>query len=227
MTKIKCTWLCALAIAAFSALSAPAAEAAEGEFLLSAGSSNYTASQAVLHTFTLPGGRVFSCATRTYAGSLTNGDVQMTAAPTLDGCHVVVGPTVPPEQTLFATAEVTECDYRFFDLTTAGAAGTYTAKTDISCPVGQGIHYKIFASHNALTAGTRLCEYTVNPQADLTGVHFTNNFNGTLSITFTELALQVKRTFGTAGVCGEVDFVSKFNGSSTLNVGSGTLSLGD
>lgn len=215
MRKFKLICFSALAVLAISVVSVPAAHAAEGTAVVT-GAGGFTATQSGLHTFTLPGGRVFSCGTRTFSGAIANGSKEITAAPTFHNCHVTVG-----TETLPATAEPTECVYRFYDLTTV-AGNKYAAKTDIVCPAGQALHYKIYLNAENHSAGNRICEYTLKPQTELSGVTFTDNANNTINFNFVEVNLQVSKTFGTVGNCGAATFVSKYNGDTIATPTAGS-----
>lgn len=222
MRKLRAIGLSACAALAISATIASAANAAEGTFVVSAGSSSYAATQVgVGDIWTLVGGRTLTCTTVTVSGTVANGNTTLTATPTYAGCHVMVGPTTLP-----ATFETTGCDYRFSDLTTTGSR-TYAAKTDLLCPEGQAVHVRVYANHSAHTAGTRLCEYTIDPQNGVTGAHFTDNANGTLSITWTSATFATTRTFGTTANCGEALFNSSLSGSTLMTVANGTVGLDD
>lgn len=222
MRKIKITCLSAIALMAIGAGSAASANAAEGTFVVTGGPAPFTSTQVGVETWTLPGGRVLTCETVVLTGVVTNGSKQLTGFPTYDKCHVMVGLTTLP-----ATFNPTECDYRFSDLTTT-AANTYAAKTDVVCPAEQAMHIVLYSSHANHTAGTRLCEYTIDPQTGLTGVHFTDNANNTLNVRWTEVAFHMTRTFGPIANCGESTFISKLNGDTLLTPGpGGTVDIDD
>ncbi len=217
MRKLKVIGLAALAVLAVSAVSASAANAAEGTAVVSEGSTGFTATQTGTgHTFTLPGNKVLSCATATFSGTVTNGSKSVTATPNYGSCTVKVEAT-----TLKATVTPTGCTYKFYDLTTT-AANTYAAKTDLEC-TGTGVH--IIVRNEADTAN--LCEYLVDPQTGLTGVHFTDNANNTLNIKATEVAVSVTKIFGTVGNCGGGTTVSKYNGDTVATPASGNVDIDD
>jgi len=222
--------LIALVSFALIAVNASAAKAAEGT-VVSTGATYFTASQVFTHTFTLPGGRTLSCTAATLSGSVTNGSKTITATPSYTlFCGAKVGATTLP-----ATVDVGTCNYVFSDLTTV-ASNTYAAKTALACadtitpgPVLDkgGIRIRLYVNSTNHFAGKVLCEYMFDPQSGIPGVHFTDNANNTLSISVTEMSLQLTRVFGTAGNCGEATSTSKYNGSSTATPNTGTLDLDD
>ncbi len=215
MRKLKVIGLAALAVLAVSAVSASAANAAEGTAVVSAGSTGFTATQTGTgHTFTLPGNKVLSCATATFSGTVTNGSKSVTATPNYASCTVKVEST-----TLKATVTPTGCTYKFYDLTTT-AANTYAAKTDLEC-TGTGVH--IVVRNEADTAD--LCEYRMDPQTGVTGVHFTDNANNTLNIKATEVGLVMTKVSGTVGNCGGAILTTKFNGDTVVTPGLGNVDI--
>lgn len=221
MRKLKVIGLSALAVLAVSAVSASAAQAAEGTAVVSAGTTAYTATQVGGgHTFTLVGGRVLSCSTATFSGNITNGAKTVTATPNYAGCNVKVGGSTLP-----ATVNTGTCTYTFSDLTTT-AANTYAASTALGCASGD-VTIKVYSNEANHTAGTRLCEYTIEPQTGLAGVHFTDNGNGTINITASSVAVETKRVFGTNTNCGEAAFKSTYNGDTLATAANGTLGIDD
>lgn len=222
MGKIKVLRLAACAVIALSAVHVSAANAAEGTAVVSSGVTGFSGVQTGGgHTFTLPGGRTLSCTTLTFSGAISNGAKEVKATPNYANCIAKVGATSLP-----VTLEPTECAFRYYDLTTT-AFNTYSAKTDLTCPAGQGIHTKLYSNAASHAAGTRLCEYKIDPQTGLTGSHLTDNADGTVSIKTTELSIQLTRTFGTAGNCGETTTTSRFNGDTLVTPASGILGLDD
>ncbi len=217
MRKLKVIGLAALAVLAVSAVSASAANAAEGTAVVTAGTTGFTATQiGGGHTFTLPGGKTLSCATATFSGTVTNGDTVVRATPAYGSCTVTVEATH-----LKATVTPTDCTYEFYDLTTT-AANTYAAKTDLTCK-GTGVH--IVVRNEADTAN--LCEYRVDPQGPLTGVHFKDEALQTVNIKATEVAVTVTKISGTVGNCGGASSTSKYNGDTVATPAAGNLSIDD
>lgn len=216
MGRFRAVGLSVLAFMVLSVFGGAPASAAEGTAVVTGGPAGWTATQIGQHTFTLPGGRVFSCGMRTFTGTVVNGDKELTAAPTFDNCHVTV-----EKQTLPATVEPTECLYRFYDLTTV-EGNKYASKAAIVCPSGQALHYRLYLSAANHESGTRVCEYTLGPQTELTGVYFIDNPNNTINIEFIEVSLLISKSFGTVGNCGLSTFVSKYNGSTVAAPAAGS-----
>jgi hypothetical protein len=216
MKSAKIIWLSALAALAIGAVGASAANAAEGTAVVSAGTTNFSATQTGSGTtLTLVGGRVLSCSTVTYSGSITNGAKELQATPTFDGCKLKVGASTLP-----VTIECTgACRFKVRTWTRAGVHYTTVI-------LFQGtLHIKAYATEANHTSNTRLCEYEIQEQSGLTGGSLTDNLNGTLDLTYTEVAIAVKRTFGTAGNCGEASFNATLNGNNLITAASGTLGI--
>lgn len=214
------------------AVNVSAANAAEGTAVVFPGTNSYTALQTGSgHTLALVGGRVLSCSTATLSGSINNGDKSITATPSYSGCSVKVGLSTLP-----ATVNMDGCTYKFTDLTTT-ASNTYRADTAINCPavltlpsLTWDVHHitiKVYQSAKLHESGTRLCEYTIGSKEWLTGAHFTDNSNGTLNITATNVAIPTNRVFGTVGNCGEAAFNSTYNGDTLATAASGVMALDD
>lgn len=223
MRKLKVIGLSALAVLAVSAVSASAAQAAEGTAVVSAGETAFTASQteAGAHTFTLIGGRVLTCGVATFSGTIKNNDKTVGATPNYANCHVKVGADL-----LSATVNMGGCTYKFYDLTTT-ATDTYAAKTDLVCEGGD-VSIKVYQKEKTHTEANRLCEYTIKGQAGLTGVHFTDNNDGTINIKATSVGVSTTRVFGTNTNCGEVGpFNSVYNGDTKATAAAGTLGIDD
>jgi len=217
MRKVLLSVLSAAALSAAFGATASVALAAEGAVTVSAGTTAYTASQTSSgHTFTMVGGRVWSCSNVSFTGAVTHGSKSFTAAPGYSGCAAKVG-----GNTLPMTVATTGCDFVVSDMTPA-AAGTWAAKTDIACPAGQAIHIIVYSSEANHTSGTRLCEYTWGPQS-LTGVHVTDSGSGNLTTTATGVAIATTRTFGSIANCGEASFNTLLTGSTVMTPSSGSI----
>lgn len=212
MNKFKVAVLSVMAVMAISGAGASSASAAEGTVVVT-GAGGFTGTQVGGgDSLTLPGGRLLTCETLVIEGVVANGAKTITATPTFAKCHTVVGTT-----TLVVHVNPTSCDYTFSDLTTT-AANTYAATAALSCPQGQAMHITIT---NEAQTGT-ICEYTVDPQSGLAGVHFTDNANNTLNIRWTEVPFNVTRTFGTVPNCGGAATTSKLNGDTLVTPNAGT-----
>lgn len=215
MRKLKVFGLSAFAALAVSVASVPASSAAEGTFVV-AGAGVYTATQVGNETFTLPGGRTLTCKTMEFSGAVANGARTLTGIPTWDNCHAKVGLVESS-----ATVTFTACDYGFSDLTTT-AANTYAAKTAIACEAGKAIHIALYTATDPHDDTTLLCEYTIDPQSGLTGVHFTDNPGNTLTIKWTEVSFAVTKSFGPVVNCGGANSTSKLKGETLLTPAAGT-----
>lgn len=203
--------LAALSVVAINSVGASADDVAEGTAVVT---TEISATQTGGgHTFTLPAGRVLSCATATFGGTVANGEKTVTATPSYGTCQTKVGETILP-----AVVNTTGCDYSFSDLTTT-AANTYGASTTVGCGEGEAIHITV---KNESGTGT-LCEYTAAPQGPLSGVHFTDNGDNTINVKATEVSVALTKSFGTVGNCGGASSTSKFNGDTVATLG---LALG-
>lgn len=223
MRKLKVIGLAAFAILAVSAVTASAANAAEGSAVVSAGETEFTANQPELspHTFTLTGGRQLTCSVARFTGKVKNGDTTIHATPHYTECHVKVGSELLP-----ATVNMGSCTYTFTDLTTT-ASMTYAAKTELTCPTGD-VSIRVYKTAVTHAAGTILCEYTIKGQSGLTGVHFTDNTNGTINIKATSVAVSTTRVMGLNSNCGEAGpFNSIYNGDTLAVPAAGTLGITD
>lgn len=221
MYRLRIGLLAALVAVAVSSLGASAANAAEGTFVVSAGSASFTGTQTGAgNTLTLTGGRVFSCATSTISGTVANGATSVEYAEDNTECTVKVGGT-----TLIATENGTGCVYRQYHFTQI-TPHTWSSTTALICPPGAtGRHITFYSSAANHAAGIPLCIDTIPPFSGIPGPHLTRNTNGTVTIAISEVSVAMERTFGTIANCGEAKFNGKLNGSDLVTPSVGTLDM--
>lgn len=183
------------------------ASAVGGTFVVPSGTAGYTAIPYLGWSISFSGGKVLNCGSVTWSGTVSNGANSFTATPTMSECFVKVG-----ENTLPATVTTGGCDYTFNDLTYGGISNAWTAKTDLVCPAGQDIQVRIYANAASHTAGTRLCEYTIQAQTGLTGTTFYDNLNGTIDVDTASMSLAYTRVLGTIANCGAASASATYSG---------------
>lgn len=186
--------------------------------ITSSGSSSYTGTQAGGGLeLKLNGARVLKCTTPTISGTL--GGEEFKSKPTYLGCDATIGATTLP-----ATIDMAECFYRFHGLTST-ASDTWSASTDLICPLGKPVRITVYLNHAEHTAGVPLCEYTIHAQMGLTGLQFTDTTNGKLDIKPGSFGLHTTRAFGKVANCGVATFASTLNSEILLEAASGALSI--
>lgn len=172
-------------------------------------------SQSTAYEFTLPGGRVFKCATATYIGeggkaAAEAGEVVMT--PSFSGCSaVILGNIVPMTVTMngCAYAVTTESE-------TSGSikeeGWEVTGSMHVKCPAGKVIEFHVWQNAEKHANGEpALCTYTTAPQGPISSLDFKleekngegAGTSGTVRDTLT--GIKVTRTGGTLLTCGAVN----------------------
>ncbi len=163
-----------LALVAMLAMSAMAVSAANAEVngKVTAESSPVTmdGKQTTEQKFTR-GAVPVTCANATFHAQSNTGDNTITVTPTYSSCHA----TGPFGETWPVTVTMSGCDYMFHLTNTKG---TFTAISDVVCPVGASITVDVYTSHNNHTANTTLCKIHVPAQTGLKTITLTNQAAG-------------------------------------------------
>lgn len=220
MRKVALTALAAILALGLAATSASSAKAAEGTFVVSAGTTSYTATQGLSMAISLPGGRVLTCESVSWTGSISNGAKTLTATPSLSKCVAKVGGTTLP-----ATVTTTGCTFKFSDLTST-EPGFWWAFAEIQCELGKDWQIKLYANAANHTAGTRLCEYTIQSQSLGGNTTFTDNADGTVTVNSLGSSLFIDRVFGTIANCGAASgFALYESGTMRATAASGTIDI--
>jgi|SRR5215207_4083323 len=192
--NLKALGLALVAVLAMSAFAASASQAKNLTTETGKYPATITAGQKTLHEFTVSG-RVVTCATASFTGTLSAASKELTVAPTYTTCHTVVfGETWP------VTVTTNGCHYLL--------TNTPENQIHLTCAAGQGIEIHIYTSHANHTAGTSVCTYKVDPQTISTGVSYENTATGSpggkgaVDIKAAASPIVTTRTGGSELLCG-------------------------
>lgn len=201
--KIKLIALTAIAALAVTAVAASAANAAN--FTAAAYPVTLSGGQDTTHNFNYQN-REVTCETASFNSTAAAGAASETheITPSYSNCHaVVLGNKLP------ATVEMGSCTYVF------NAAGTVTVK----CPSGD-INIRIYNTSGGHTEGNEVCRYTVKAQGPLSGVGYTNNAGGTVTVA-ANVGVATERVKGTLVTCGAASATATYTGKTTVAGKSG------
>lgn len=148
----------------------------------------------------------------------------VTISPTYELCHTII----PALGTRTVTVTMNGCtfDIEATATITEGEEEHFLGDPDIECPAGKQMEVHVYNTSNPNDTGaSTLCTYDIEPQTDLTGITFTNNYNEPTAVDdvvadFNVASIDVTRTAGSEELCGPINQTAAYLGQATFRATS-------